>query len=122
MTAGGWTCDHRRMTTDDTIPVEGSGPDVPTVPVPEGVQETDLPQPEEFPTTRLRRGYVPEQVDELIEEVFDAVRSGEPAPEIAEATFDGTVLKTGYVEGAVDEYLDQLSEAIGQEPTPPPEK
>ena len=40
----------------------------------------------------------------------------------AEATFDGTVLKTGYVEGAVDEYLDQLSEAIGQEPTPPPER
>ena len=42
--------------------------------------------------------------------------------EIAEATFDGTVLKTGSGEGAVDEYLDQLSEAIGQEPTPPPER
>ncbi|SOC57384.1 DivIVA domain-containing protein [Ornithinimicrobium cerasi] len=99
------------MSTDET----------PTVPVPDGVGETDLPEPEEFPTTRVRRGYDPEQVDELIDGVFEAVRTGQPAPEIAQATFAGTRLSKGYEEAPVDAYLDELSEAVGQEPTPEPE-
>lgn len=99
------------MSTDDT----------PTVPVPEGVGEDDLPQPEEFPTTRMQQGYKAEQVDALIEDVFEAVRTGEPAPSIADAKFDATAgLRKGYEEEAVDNYLDELSEAVGQEPTPDP--
>ncbi|GAA5164533.1 DivIVA domain-containing protein [Ornithinimicrobium tianjinense] len=92
--------------------------EIPTVPVPEGVSETDLPTPGEFPTTRVHRGYATDQVDDLIEDVFEAVRTGEPAPEIAQVTFTGTLLTKGYEEGPVDAYLDQLSEAVGQEPTP----
>lgn len=99
------------MSTDDT----------PTVPVPEGVGEDDLPQPEEFPTTRMQQGYKAEQVDALIQDVFEAVRTGEPAPSIADAKFDATAgLRKGYEEEAVDNYLDELSEAVGQEPTPDP--
>ena len=100
------------MNTDDT----------PTVPVPEGVGEEDLPVHEEFPTTRVQPGYKPEQVDALIEDVFDAVRSGEPAPSIADAVFDpATGVRKGYSEKAVDTYLDELSEAVGQHPTPDPD-
>ena len=92
--------------------------DIPTVPVPEGVREGDLPKPDGFPTTRVRRGYNTKQVDGLIEEVFDAVRHGQPAPEIASVKFEGTLLGQGYREDSVDEYLDELSTAIGQETTP----
>jgi DivIVA domain-containing protein len=100
------------MSTDDT----------PTVPVPDGVAEDDLPQPGELPTTRVSQGYQPEQVDALIEGVFDAVRSGEPAPSIADATFDATRgVRKGYEEEAVDAYLDELSTAVGQQPTPDPD-
>lgn len=92
--------------------------DIPTVPVPEGVSEGDLPKPDDFPTTRIRRGYHTGQVDSLISEVFDAVRHGQPAPEIAGVKFEATLLGQGYREDAVDKYLDELSTAIGQEPTP----
>jgi DivIVA domain-containing protein len=95
-----------------------SNDDIPTVPVPDGVSEGDLPEPEGFPVTRMQRGYDPEQVDELIDDVFEAVRTGQPAPEIASATFAGTRLSKGYEEAPVDAYLDQLSEAVGQDPTP----
>lgn len=100
------------MSTDDS----------PTVPVPEGVAEEDLPRPGELPTTRVQRGYRADQVDALIEDVFDAVRTGEAAPSIADAKFDATRgVRRGYEEEAVDTYLDQLSEAVGQEPTPDPD-
>jgi hypothetical protein len=99
------------MSTDDT----------PTVPVPDGVGEGDLPEPGEFPTTRVGQGYQPAQVDALIEDVFDAVRSGEAAPSIADAKFDATRgVRKGYEEEAVDTYLDELSEAVGQQLTPEP--
>ena len=63
-----------------------------------------------------------ERVDALIEDVFDAVRSGGPAPSIADATFDATRgVRKGYDEEAVDTYLDELSEAVGQQPTPEPD-
>ena len=100
------------MSTDDT----------PTVPVPEGVEEGNLPEPEEFPTTRVQQGYKPEQVDALIEGVFEAVRTGGPAPSIADAKFDATRgIRKGYEEEAVDHYLDELSQAVGQDPTPDPD-
>lgn len=112
MTDGACRWHHQGMSTDET----------PTVPVPEGVSETDLPVPGDLPTTRLQRGYKEEQVDALIEEVFEAVRTGEPAPSIADSTFDATLgMRRGYEEAAVDDYLDKLSAAIGQEPTPEPE-
>ena len=96
--------------------------DPPTVPVPDGVDEGDLPEPGEFPTTRVHQGYRPEQVDALIEDVFDAVRSGGPAPSIADAKFEPTRgVRRGYEEEAVDSYLDELSEAVGQQPTPEPD-
>lgn len=99
------------MSTDDT----------PTVPVPAGVSESDLPRAADLPTTRVQQGYKPQQVDALIEGVFEAVRSGTPAPSIADATFDATRgVRKGYDEEAVDTYLDELSRAVGQEPTPEP--
>ena len=89
------------MSTDDT----------PTVPVPDGVEEGDLPQPKDFPTTRVQPGYKPEQVDALIEDVFEAVRTGDPAPSIADAKFDATRgVRKGYEEEAVDAYLEGSSE------------
>ncbi|HSP60691.1 MAG TPA: DivIVA domain-containing protein [Ornithinimicrobium sp.] len=111
------------MSTDDTsgdLQPLPSG-ERPTAPVPPGVREDMLPVHEDFPTTRVRRGYDAEQVDALIADVFEAVRSGGHAPVIAEARFQGTtLLRTGYEEKAVDDYLDELAAVVGQEPTPEP--
>ncbi|MGD8200491.1 hypothetical protein ACQE98_07495 [Ornithinimicrobium sp. W1679] len=106
-------------TTGDLQPLPSD--ERPTAAVPPGVHEDMLPVAEDLPMTRMRRGYDTEQVDALVEDVFDAVRSGGRAPVIAETRFRGTTgLRSGYEERAVDDYLDALAEAVGQQATPEP--
>ena len=110
------------MSTDDPRYLQPLPSDErPTAPVPPGVHADALPTPSDFPTTRVRPGYDTDQVDALVEDVFDAVRAGAQAPVIAEARFRGTGgLRRGYDERSVDEYLDALAEAVGQQATPEP--
>lgn len=110
------------MSTDDTGDLQPLPSDERrTAPVPPGVHEDMLPTPGDLPTTRMRQGYDTEQVDALVEDVFDAVRAGARAPVIAETRFRGTGgLRKGYDERSVDDYLDRLAEAVGQEATPEP--
>ncbi|GAA3728416.1 DivIVA domain-containing protein [Spinactinospora alkalitolerans] len=69
-----------------------------------------------FSTTRLRPGYVPEDVDTLLERAEAALAAGDPgaegaatADEVEGARFRPTWLSPGYAEDEVDDFLDLVA-------------
>lgn len=65
-----------------------------------------------FTTTRFREGYATEDVDRFLDEVFTALASGRPVPNITEAVFTPTRFGVGYDMAEVDQFLDELSAGL----------
>ncbi|WP_161958382.1 DivIVA domain-containing protein [Ornithinimicrobium cavernae] len=59
----------------------------------------------------LRQGYQVEDVDDFLDEVFDALAGGRPVPDIGGARFRNR--RGGYEVSEVDAFLDELAAELG---------
>lgn len=65
-------------------------------------------------TTRFRDGYDVRDVDDFLDEVFTAISTGRPVPDIAGARFRPTRFRPGYEVAEVDAFLDELASGTVQ--------
>lgn len=73
-----------------------------------------------FTTTRFRPGYDPDEVDDFLDRVIQAVRNGDDlTPMIDAARFRSVTLGEAYDEDEVDDYLEGLKHRQQAESTPP---
>lgn len=65
-----------------------------------------------FPTARpASSGYAEKEVDNLLDEIADAMQNGRPLPDIEAARFKrGSVVRAAYDADAVDDFLDEVLE------------
>lgn len=68
-----------------------------------------------FTTVRfLRAGYAVEEVDDFLDELFTAIGSDGPLPDIVNARF--TMSLRGYSVEEVDAFLDEVQADLGRDP------
>ncbi|MFE6969974.1 DivIVA domain-containing protein [Isoptericola sp. NPDC057653] len=66
-----------------------------------------------FATTRLREGYDPSDVDDLLDQVVRAVEGGTDVAALVDgARFASTTFREGYDMTEVDDYLDEIKERV----------
>ncbi|WP_256842654.1 DivIVA domain-containing protein [Ornithinimicrobium cryptoxanthini] len=59
------------------------------------------------------QGYATEDVDAFVDEVFNALASGQPAPDVVSARFGVARGRRGYDMEEVDRFLDELAAGLG---------
>ena len=74
---------------------------------------TEGPRPQFRHTRGFAQGYATADVDAFVDEVFNALASGQPAPNIVSARFRVARGRRGYDMEEVDLFLDELTAGLG---------
>ena len=69
----------------------------------------------QFTPIRWREGYAVADVDDFLDQVFHALSTGHPVPDVDGARFRPTRFGEGYDMEEVDDFLDELAAGLSDQ-------